>query len=151
MPINFQKAIIYQIKSQNPNISNIYLGSTCKFNKRKFDHKRDCGDPNRRSYNLRVYEFIRKNGGMDKWDIVEIEKYPCKTKKDLCLRERYYYEKFKTHATLNTNYPARTYKEYYDDNRVELLKKYKKRRRINKLKMLFSTEYITKLIDKKFM
>jgi len=50
-------------------------------------------------YNLKVYQFIRENGGWKNFIMVEIEKFPCKDSYEAAARERYYIETF--NATLN--------------------------------------------------
>ena len=36
---NFDNACIYKIQCKDPSVKDIYIGSTCRFNKRKIEHK----------------------------------------------------------------------------------------------------------------
>ena len=80
-----------------------------------------------------MYNTIRNNEGWENWSMIEIEKYPCNDINEACSRERYYYELL--NAKLNTNYPTRNGKEYYQDNK-EYKKEYSKEyREYNKIKI----------------
>jgi hypothetical protein len=126
--IDFSKTIIYKIVCNDLNITDVYVGHTTNFIKRKALHKSDCNNINRKAYNFKIYNTIRNNGDFENWSMIEIEKYPCNDINEACSRERYYYELL--NAKLNTNYPARNKteynKDYYQDN-----KEYKKEYRDN--------------------
>lgn len=108
--INYSKTIIYKIVCKDISIKECYVGSTTDFIKRKHNHKRTCHNQNYKKHHLFVYEFIRKNGGWDNWDMIEIEKYNAVDKQDQHKRERFYIEKFE--AKLNKVIPSRTLEEY---------------------------------------
>lgn len=111
---DYTNTIIYKICSKDPNITDIYVGSTCNFTKRKYVHKSDCNNEISKSYNYKIYKFIRENGGWDAFDMVPIEKLSCKDHFEKTIRERYWFETLK--AGLNAVYPNRSEKEYYADN-----------------------------------
>jgi hypothetical protein len=134
--------VIYQIRCKNPIITDIYIGSTTQFNKRKVLHKSRCTNEHGFMYNSQPYVFIRSNGGWDEWLMEILEKYKTCSKEDLRHRERLYYEIYE--PTLNSRAPyvepsqfnARQYmlrreacliyrKQYYDTNRKEILNKAK--------------------------
>ena len=48
-------------------LDNFYIGSSFDMKTRKQKHKYNCNNPNSKEYNLKVYAFIRANGGIDKW------------------------------------------------------------------------------------
>ena len=99
--VNYTKSIIYKLCCKNPEIKQIYIGSTAnEIRKRKNQHKSDCYNKNRESYNLYVYQFIRDNGGFQNWSMIIIENYPCENKRKLEQRERYFIELL--NATLNS-------------------------------------------------
>jgi len=50
----------------------VYVGSTKAFRQRKAQHKSDCININKRTYNMKVYSTIRENGGWDNWRMVII-------------------------------------------------------------------------------
>ena len=102
--INYQNTIIYKLVCNDLNITDIYVGHTTNFIKRKQCHKNLCYNPNDNRYNLKVYQMIRENDGWDNWSMIEIEKYPCNDNNEACARERYYYELL--NAELNTRCPT---------------------------------------------
>ena len=126
--MDYSKTIIYKICCKDINITDIYVGHTTNFIKRKNQHKSDCNNPNSKSYNYYVYQFIRINGNWNNWDMIEIEKYNCNDKLEACKRERHLIEELK--ATLNKQIPSRTSKEsnkeYYIDNKDKLLERHNK-------------------------
>lgn len=103
---DYSKGLIYKLCSKDPEIPEIYVGSTTNFTKRKAQHKSNCKNEKRRHFNLYVYQFIRSHGGFQNWDIIQIEEYNAKNKRDLETRERFYIEILK--ATLNKLIPAKT-------------------------------------------
>ena len=113
--INYSATIIYKIVCKDLNITDIYVGHTTNFIKRKASHKSNCNNPNSEKYSLKVYTIIRDNGNWENWDMIEIEKYNCNDRNEAAARERYWYEILQ--AKLNTDYPNRTNKEYRDCNK----------------------------------
>lgn len=117
--------IIYKLVSTDINIKEIYVGSTCNFRTRKWNHKGSCNNETDKNYNLNVYKYIRANGGWDTFDMIQIEEITHDTKQQLHARERYWIEELK--ATLNKAIPTQTYVEYYakyyKDNKDILKKK----------------------------
>ena len=113
MPIiktDYRKTSMYKFICNDTNVKEIYVGHTTNFISRKSNHKASCNKPNHKSYNLKLYTTIRKNGGWENWSMVEIEKYPCEDANEARARERYWYEYL--NAKLNMIYPKRTRKEY---------------------------------------
>ena len=110
LPIDFSKTVIYKIVCNDLTITDLYVGSTTDFTKRKCKHKANC-----KSCHLKVYEMIRANGGWENWSMIEIEKYPCKDGNEARARERHWYEEL--HATMNVQCPIRSQKEYREVNR----------------------------------
>jgi hypothetical protein len=133
MIIDYSKTVIYKIFCKDLNITDIYIGSTTNFNKRKIKHKSDCYNENKKSYNLKVYQYIRENGGFENFEMVIIEEYPSDNKKEANKRERFWIEKLK--ANLNIIIPTRTKKERYINNINNIKEKDKEYRIINKEKI----------------
>ncbi len=103
--VNYSKSVVYKIMSLDPEINDIYVGSTCAFRKRKHDHKSDCNNENSEKHNRYVYNFIRNNGGWDNWSMVVIKAYPDITSKmELLNKESKWIKKLK--ATLNKYVPG---------------------------------------------
>jgi len=149
MPLNYQNSVIYKICCKDPEIKDIYVGSTTSFKRRMSNHKSICNNEKSNDYNLPVYRFIRDNGGFDNWSVVKIRDVCCKDKYDLEAEERKEFEKLG--ATLNSQYPQRRMKEYrednkeiikkkdkvyYEDNKNEILEKAKEYREKNREKIL---------------
>jgi hypothetical protein len=76
---------VYIIRCKDKSITDCYIGSTNDIENRKQRHKTSCCNENdkNRSYNLKVYKYIRNNGGWDNWEMVKI----CDVNKDISLRE----------------------------------------------------------------
>lgn len=119
--VNYQNSSIYKICCNDVSITDIYIGSTTNFTRRKQEHKKNTnGD----FCNIYVYQFIRENNGWNNWNMIEIEKYEATDKKHLESRERYWIETLK--STLNKCIPTRTHKEYRDENKESAIKRSKK-------------------------
>jgi hypothetical protein len=123
--VNYNQSIIYKLCCRNVDITEIYVGSTTNFYRRKSQHKATCINPNGKDYNCYVYQFIRENQGWDNWDMVIVEEYSAINKNDLHKRERHWIETLK--ATLNKIIPTRTKKEYETIN-SDKVKEYQKQK-----------------------
>ena len=121
--IDYSKTIMYRIVCKDPTITDCYVGSTTNFTKRKSNHKSACTNSKDTYYDYYVYQFIRDHGGWDNFDMLEIEMYRAVDKPDQVRRERYWLETYG--ATLNKMIPSRTNKEYYEENKEQILE-YKK-------------------------
>ena len=130
----YQNGSIYKLCCKDPAITDCYVGSTCAFRNRKWKHKYSCNNENSKGYNYNVYQFIRDHGGFSNWDMIELIKYPCNTKRELELKEREYLEMLG--GTLNNQIPTRSIKEYgkahYEANKEEINEKAKIYRQVNK-------------------
>jgi hypothetical protein len=120
---NYQKGLVYKICCLDPNITSCYVGSTTDTQHRQRTHKSHCNNPNDEITNYKVYQVIRDNGGWDNWRVMTIEEYPCKSKYELEVRERYWAEVLK--ADLNNNIPTRKKNEYREANLCYLKQKQK--------------------------
>ena len=134
MPI-YENSVIYKIKhNEDYDDTNIYVGSTSNFKNRKYQHKTDCNNEKHKIYNLQVYQIIRDNGGWYNWVMIPIEEYPCNSKKELEIRERYHIDILR--PTLNKNIPNRTQKEYQNANKEKIQEYFKKYRENNKERII---------------
>jgi hypothetical protein len=61
----YEKSVIYKI--YNDNCDDFYIGSSCEYKKRVNSHKKVCNELNHKNYNVKLYKFIRDNGGIDAW------------------------------------------------------------------------------------
>ena len=121
---DYSKTMIYKLCCNDPTIEEIYIGSTCNFSRRKAGHKSDCNNENIRNYNLKVYKFIRDNGGFENWNMIQIEAKSVANKLEKGSLEREWIEKLK--PSLNSNIPTRTEKEYREDNKEKISENGKK-------------------------
>ena len=152
--INYSKTIFYRIVCNDVNITDCYVGHTTNFIKRKQLHKSCCNKENNKSYNLKVYQIIRDNGGWVNWSMIMIKEHDCNDINDALRQERLYLEEYK--ATLNYNIPSRTKQEYesvYKNKRKEnneinkdKIKNQQKEYYINNINKI--NEYITQNKDK---
>ena len=113
--VNYSKGLVYKLCCNDTNITDIYVGSTTNFIRRKCTHKSACNNKNDKKYNRYVYKFIRNNGGWDNWSMILLREYSTTNKKQLERKERKYIEKLG--ATLNSHIPTRTQSEWYEDNK----------------------------------
>ena len=89
--IDYSNTIIYKICCNEPSVTDIYVGHTTNFIKRKYQHKQLCNN----SSKLKIYDVIRQNGGWDNWSMIEIAKYVCKDVTEARIREQEHYELLK--------------------------------------------------------
>jgi len=127
---NYNQTIIYKFCCKDTTIKDIYVGSTCNFTRRKFQHKSACNTETSKRHHLKVYSFIRENGGWTNWDMIMIEQFSCENKREKEQRERYWIDELK--PSLNSVNPFTTkeekktqMKEYYENNK-DTLKQYSK-------------------------
>lgn len=128
--VDYSKIVIYKIVCNDLTITDLYVGSTSHFTRRKNEHKYCCKDISKK-HQMKIYDIIRNNGNWENWSMVQIEAYPCENGNEARARERYWYEQLK--ATLNTQHPNRSLKEKTRDNYIknaEQKKEYTKQYRI---------------------
>lgn len=87
LPFDYTKTIIYKIVCNDLTITEIYVGSTTDFTRRKANHKSSC-----KTKDYKLYNIIRANGNWANWTMVEIERYPCVDGNEARKRERFWYE-----------------------------------------------------------
>ncbi len=68
LPINYEKRHVYNIVSNDLNITECYGGHTTDFKSRRGNHKTRCNNENDKRYNNKLYQFIRNNGGWNNFD-----------------------------------------------------------------------------------
>ena len=81
---------VYEIVSNDKNITKVYIGSTWDMNDRNRRHKNRCNNENNRHYNYPVYCFIREHGGWDNWNMIVIDSDECMDKTELNCAEQFY-------------------------------------------------------------
>ena len=111
--------IVYKLCCKNPEIKEIYVGSTENLYERRRKHK-ECsyGLTKSKQSMCYVYTYIRENGGWDNWEIIVIEKYNCEEKHELKYRERYWLETL--NAKLNSLSPIKSKEEIKVSRQVKI-------------------------------
>lgn len=131
---------IYKIYCKDETITDIYIGSTKTSLRRRWNnHKSICDNQICIAYNDYKYQFIRENGGIANWDIIEIERLVCDVI-EARIRERYWIEEL--NATLNRvrayatieERKKQNYESSLKEHRKEYRKKWKKENEKEKIK-----------------
>jgi hypothetical protein len=142
--VNYNDTIIYKICCKNGNVTEIYIGHTTDFKRRKRQHKSSCNNENIKNYNSYVYRFIRANGGWDNWTIVKLCNYPCENITQACIQERRTI--YRLNATLNSIrpyqslYERKQQREEYLNNNKEHIKEQTKEYRNNNVEKIKEKE-----------
>jgi hypothetical protein len=128
MPVDYQKAKIYCIRS--PNTDLIYIGATCQqLSSRMAQHRQDI----RREKTVTSKVIIEYGDAY----IELLENYPCANKEELDKKEGEY---IRTQNCCNKFIPDRTKKEYqkqyFEDNKEDLLEQHKQYYQTNKEALL---------------
>ena len=132
---NYLNSVIYMLKKKDDyDNENVYIGSTYDFIRRKHSHKNSCNNPNHKDYNMKVYQYIRNNGGWNEFNMIVIENYPCNCKEELVKKEDEII--CKINCKLNSNRAKRSKKERYEDNRNKIKEQSKQYYQNNKEKRL---------------
>ena len=132
--VDYSKSVIYKLCCKDPNITDIYIGSTTNMKQRKQGHKNRCNNPNSKKYNYKVYQTIREYGGFDNWDMILVEYVNATSKQELEKEERIVIELLQ--PTLNCVIPTRTNKEYYEEHKKDISEQRQKKYNENKEKIL---------------
>jgi len=116
LPIDYSKCCIYKIEHLEDETL-LYIGHTTNFEKRKYSHKSCCNNTSKNTYNFKLYQMIRENGGWDNFRMIEVEKYPCDDKREAEKRECEVMKELK--ASMNTKMSYLT-----DEDRMKNQKEY---------------------------
>jgi len=85
--MDYSKCCIYKIEHIEDE-SLVYVGHTTSFDKQKTAHKNNCyNEKGKNKFNLKLYQKMRENGGWDMFKMIEVEKYPCKDRREAKRRE----------------------------------------------------------------
>ena len=78
---DYSKCVIYTIRTGE----GLYVGSTCNFNNRKYQHKYNINFEDSYKYKYKLYETIRANDGA--WDMQPYILFPCNSKIEMAIEE----------------------------------------------------------------
>tara|TARA_R110000868_G_scaffold229952_6_gene483091 strand:- start:641 stop:1132 length:492 start_codon:yes stop_codon:yes gene_type:complete len=136
-----------------------YIGSTINLKQRKQTHKSCCNSLTK--YNVKLYKFIRENGGFESCQITTVELYECASKREAEEREEHWRRGYK--ASLNTKQAYVTEEEKaitvkinndkrYDCQSIncECGGKYRPQHKQSHFKSIMHKEYIKALETAKF-
>lgn len=123
--------IIYLIKHKTCDDKKVYVGSTNNLKKRINEHKSSCNNEKCNDYNLKIYQYIRENGGFNQYEFIILECYAYNFKHDLLCKEDYYIKMYPNNlnsqrAYLTDEEHKNRHKKYYDENKDIVLEKNKK-------------------------
>ena len=131
-PIDYSRTVIYKIQHIEDDTL-LYIGSTTDFTKRKSQHKISFLNPKSKEYNNKKYQVIRDNGGWDMFSMIEIEKYPCRDKREAEKREdelmrtmKANMNSYRAHCGFDT---IQQYQQQYRNNNKETIQQHKKQYR----------------------
>ena len=102
--------IIYLIKHKTDDTKKVYIGSTNDFKRRIKSHRVNCNNEKNEKYNLKLYQYIRENGGFNQYEFIILECYACNFKYDLYDREDDYIKMYDNN--LNSRRAYLTYEEH---------------------------------------
>lgn len=102
---DYSTTIIYKITCNDPTITDKYVGHTIDFVRRKYTHSNNVKNVNSPDSHLKLYKFIRDNGGWDNWKMEIVAYYDCNNLREAKLKEQHHYVDLK--ATLNSVEPLK--------------------------------------------
>ena len=108
------------IKKDAINDDMVYIGSTRDIKYRMRKHKARCYNINNNCYNLKVYKYIRDNGGWDEWKYEIVDEVEVALRNDAARYEGEYIIKYDAINKLNDIVAGRTPKEYREQNKEQL-------------------------------
>jgi predicted GIY-YIG superfamily endonuclease len=97
---DYSATIIYTIRCKNPSITELYVGHTTDFVKRRYAHRQAS-----LTYGNKLYEMIRNNGGWENWKMEIVHYFSCNNANEAREKEQEYYVALG--ATLNSVEPQR--------------------------------------------
>ena len=130
LPINYENTQFYKIVCRDLDVEEIYVEHTTDFNRRKSQHKHMCSAEGNKDYNMKLYVFIRSQGGWANFDMILIETRSCETALEARKIERTYIESLG--STLNQTTPGRDRHAYNLDCKDKISHQCKVYQEVNK-------------------
>ena len=113
--IGYSNTIIYKLFCNDISVTDVYVGHTTNFIKRKYQHKVLCNSGKK----LKLYDLIRKNGGWDNWTMTEIAKYNCQDATEARIREQEHYDLLNPSLNLIKPISSNEYEVLKIDNNIK--------------------------------
>jgi len=124
--INYNKTHFYKIVCKDTHIKDCYVGHTTDFTTRKSKHKKCCNCKDTKGHHIYLYEFMRKNGGWENWDMILIETISCENNLKARQIEREHIENLQ--ASLNQHRSYRSEDEKKEQKREWIENNWEKNR-----------------------
>ena len=128
------EGIIYKLFCYDSEVLACYVGSTKNIKTRLKDHRSNTNCKSRKEHNSILYETIRQSGGWDNWSYQVLATMRVNNYHELHKFEALYIKSTKN--TLNINIPTRTRKQYYEDEKKNILAYKKSYHQNNRVKIL---------------
>ena len=112
----YSNGCVYMLKCKDNMIKDVYIGSTIHPYVRYCVHRCRVKNQNLKESRYAVYECIRNSGGWDNWEFIIIVNYPCESKNELLLRERYWCEIHKPTLNIKNSLMYENSKQEYSRN-----------------------------------
>lgn len=128
------EGVVYKLVCYDKEIKACYIGSTKNIKTRMSDHRSNTNCKSRKDHNSVLYETIRNTGGWNNWTYQILATMRVANYAELHKFEGLYIKSTKN--TLNLNIPSRTRKQYYQDEKKNILAYKKSYHQINRLKIL---------------
>jgi hypothetical protein len=103
---DYSTTVIYKITCNDSNITDKYVGHTTDLVRRRKEHKTNTFNEKSPQYNIKLYKFIRENGGWDNWKMEVINFYNCRDLSEARQKEQEHYDEL--NASLNSMEPMNT-------------------------------------------
>ena len=116
---NSFEGIVYKLFCYDQDVKACYVGSTKNIKTRMRDHRSNTNCKTRKEHNSVLYETIRNTGGWNNWSYQILATMRVNNYTELHKFEALYIKSTKN--TLNKSIPTRTRKEYYDQERSNIL------------------------------
>ena len=157
----YSKTSFYKLECKDSEVTEIYVGSTTNFFKRKSHHKGRCiNKDGKMEWNYPVYRFMRLHGGWENWNMLEIDEVDCRSKRHKNQIEAKYIRELG--ATLNYEIPQdidnglgkkEWDKQYHEKNREKITEKKKEyheknREKIAEKKKVYHEKNREKILEK---
>ena len=141
----------YKIVCKTTNITDLYVGQTSQFNRKKHAHSYNCSNPSAKYYDLKLYVFIRANGGWNNWQMEIIEECVLNSTIEYRKRKRHWIDLL--NSNLNSNIPMRTQTERNSDNTEKREANYinKRIQRINEGRLVYRSRFDSQIFVNSYM
>ena len=109
---DYSKSIIYTIRTGD----GLDVGSTTSYTMRKYHHKSNCYNENKKDYNTKLYKTIRENNG--EWNMKPHKEFPCENKIQLSIEEERVRREMNADLNMYKCYKNNDDKKYVEDKKI---------------------------------